>query len=240
MSAFEQALSSIDGGRVLDVATGHGGFVGILKNLLGSFLSIVGTDSDYEMLKVAQQQLANRSVPLIQSDGEHLALAEAFFDTITISASLHHLVSPHIVLAEMWRVLKPGGHFIVAELTCDGQTAAQQTTVYLHQWLAAVDESQNIAHFGTLPRQKILGLVGKQDLTIISTHDKIDTLSDPMDTALIARFDELIHKTQERIRADKLPERQKSKLIDRGRELKKRLRQVGSQPEPAVIIVARK
>jgi len=63
-------------------------------------------------------------------NAERMDFANESFDTVSISASLHHLPNIQQVLAEISRVLKPGGNFILAEMHRDGQTAAELTSVY--------------------------------------------------------------------------------------------------------------
>jgi ubiquinone/menaquinone biosynthesis C-methylase UbiE len=78
-------------------------------------------------------------------DAERLCFEDDSFDTVAISASLRHLSHIQRVLDEMVRVLKPGGHFIAAEMHRDGQTEAELTSVYLHQWVAQVDTARATA-----------------------------------------------------------------------------------------------
>ena len=51
------------------------------------------------------------------------------FEVVAISNTLHHIEHYDKVLAEMLRVLKPGGFFILNEMYRDGQDAAQQVHV---------------------------------------------------------------------------------------------------------------
>lgn len=51
------------------------------------------------------------SSPLVQfvADGHHIPLADEYFDAVVIQAVLEHVLQPAQVVAEIWRVLKPGG-----------------------------------------------------------------------------------------------------------------------------------
>lgn len=60
---FEQALGDIQGGLVLDVATGWGGFRGVLVSKLGGYTRIVGTDISTRMLAGAPET-TNPSAPI--------------------------------------------------------------------------------------------------------------------------------------------------------------------------------
>jgi len=61
-------------------------------------------------------------------DAREMAFADASFYTVCISNSLHHMADLERVLAEMARVLRPKGRFIVAEMYCDGQTGRADDT----------------------------------------------------------------------------------------------------------------
>jgi SAM-dependent methyltransferase len=79
---------------------------------------------------------------------------------VCISYSIHHLENIEAVLAEMYRVLKPGGHFIIQELFSDGnQTKAQQVDKAIHDLNAKIDTLFGIPHFEALTRQRLKDLV---------------------------------------------------------------------------------
>jgi ubiquinone/menaquinone biosynthesis C-methylase UbiE len=157
---FRQALDRISGGRVLDVATAQGGFVGILIDNLRGYTEIIGFDVDEEALQTARATFGQDNLRFVQMDAEHLGFVDQSFDTVNVSASLHHLENVPQVLAEMVRVLKPGGHLIVSEMHSSGQSEAQLTAIYVHQWVAAVDVALGLGHYSTLARQDILDRVG--------------------------------------------------------------------------------
>jgi ubiquinone/menaquinone biosynthesis C-methylase UbiE len=137
---FEQALGGISGGRVLDVATAEGGFIKVLMRSLRDHETFVGIDHDAQALNTARGSFDQETIHFVQMDGERLAFKGGSFDTVAISASLHHLDNGPQVLAEMKRVLKPTGRFVLAEMHRDGLAEAQLTTVYLHHWVDSIKE----------------------------------------------------------------------------------------------------
>ncbi len=140
-NVFKQTLGDIAGGRVLDVATQEGGFVRILAESLKSYTEIVGIDISEQAIETAQSTFDQENIQFIQMDAEQMDLEDESFDTVSISASLHHLANIPSVLTEMKRVLRLGGRFIIAEMHREGQTEAQLTVVYLHHWVAEVDSA---------------------------------------------------------------------------------------------------
>jgi ubiquinone/menaquinone biosynthesis C-methylase UbiE len=171
MDLFEQALGDIQGERVLDVATGRGGFVELLADSLGGYNQIVGVDITKCMIDDAPNNVAGKNAHFVQMDARRLGFKDGSFDTVSVSASLHHLADASAVFAEIGRMLKPGGHLVVAEMHRDVTTEAQLTSVRLHTWAAAVDSAAGLSHYPTLTRQQIVGLVEALDLRDISVYD---------------------------------------------------------------------
>jgi SAM-dependent methyltransferase len=235
---FKQAFSGIPGGRVLDVATAEGGFTPILQESLYHYTGIVGIDISIPTTEAARRIFASGdgNIHFVQTNGERMGLKDGSFDTAAISASLHHLANPPLVLAEMKRVLRPGGHLLVAEMHRDGRTEAQLALVRMHHWAAAIDTALGILHNRTLARQEMVDYVEDLDLCDVRCHDWIDTASDPMDPEAIGSVEAAIERTIERARGTSGYE----SFRQRGEDLRRRLRDVGVQREPVLIITGRK
>ena len=150
MDVIASILNKIDGGRVLDVGTQAGHFVQVLKKNLNTYSEIVGIDINKKAIEAARNSLENSHIRFSVMNAEQIEFENESFDTVNISASLHHLAHISQVLDEMKRVLKPGGHFIIVEMHGSGQTAAELTSVYLHQWVAEVDSALGHLHHKTL------------------------------------------------------------------------------------------
>jgi SAM-dependent methyltransferase len=236
MDLFKQALGHIAGGRVLDVATGKGGFVGVLKEKLKGYSEIVGVDSSKRALETAHSNFSRETIRFIQMDARRLGFADESFDTVSISASLHHLADASPVLAEMVRVLRPGGLLIVAEMHSSGQTEPQRTVILAHQWIADVDRALDISHHPTLTRQEIVDRVEVLELCPVEYYDWSDTDSEPMDKEAIMSLEGLIGRYTRR--AEGLAHCQALRL--RGEALRRRLHEVGVQREPVLVVVGRK
>ncbi|MBD3305487.1 methyltransferase domain-containing protein, partial [candidate division KSB3 bacterium] len=198
MDVIQRALNRVHGGRVLDIATQAGGFVQLLMDHLQGYSEIVGIDVDARAIQTARNILGRAGVRFLVMDAERLGFADGRFDTVSISASLHHLSNVRRVLGEMRRVLKPGGHFILAEMHRDAQTAAQRTAVSLHHWVAEVDTALGRLHNRTLARQEFVDHIARLGLRDVACYDAVDTDSDPLDQARIAGLEALIERTLQR------------------------------------------
>jgi len=228
-----RVLGQLSGGRVLDVATGEGGFVGVLRQHLKDYVDIMGVDWDLDALARAQEAAKGEAVRFCQMDAERLAFGDGAFDTVNISASLHHLTKPGRALLEMARVTKPGGRLIVEEMHCDGQTESQRVAARIHHWAADVDRALGIPHYATLGRQELVDLVESLGLEEIRCHDWVDLDSDPQDEAL---SEGVVSYMERRLQqAEGHP--QYGALAAQGEALRRRMHQVGIQREPVIIIV---
>jgi ubiquinone/menaquinone biosynthesis C-methylase UbiE len=229
-------LGTIDGGRVLDVATAEGGFVGVLKSHLKGFTDVIGVDVAAGLLGTARASYAQEPVHFFQMDAERLAFADGAFDTVGIAFSLHHLRNVPLALNEMLRVLKPGGHMIIVEMHRDALTEAQLSGTRLHQWAADVDSALGLFHQRTLPRQKVLDYAAALDLWDVAYHDWAASGGDPLDGTIIQRIDALIDRQLQRVEGAAGGEA----LKGRGEALRQRLREVGFAREPVIVIVGTK
>ena len=95
----------IDGGRVLDVATGTGL---VAAELLRRGFSVTGLDQSAEMLDVARRRLGTR-IDLVESSAEDLPFGDGAFDHLTFTYLMRYVDDPDAVLAELARVVRPGG-----------------------------------------------------------------------------------------------------------------------------------
>src|SRR5512132_2088953 len=98
------------GGHVLDVATGTGL---VAAELLRRGFRVTGVDQSPEMLAVAHRRFGDE-VELIQASAEALPLASESFDHLTAAYPLRYVADPGATLAELARVVRPGG--VVASL----------------------------------------------------------------------------------------------------------------------------
>jgi SAM-dependent methyltransferase len=170
-------LGSVSGGRILDVATAGGAFIDTLMKTLKDYDSFVGIDycaSDIskEEMESAKKRFEGKPVRLLEMNAENLIFEDESFDTVCLSHSLHHLARIDRVLAEMKRVLKTGGNFMLQEDYYDGdQTEAQKAQVLEHAWEARIDSSLGITHNRTFTKQRIMNIVNALELRELEVFD---------------------------------------------------------------------
>ncbi len=110
-----------EGSRILDVATGTGDVALEIALRTPASVKISGADFCKEMVdlgavKVAASPYADR-IDLKVAPCEDLPFANDTFDSITIAFGIRNVVDRKLGLAEMWRVLRPGGRMVVLEFS---------------------------------------------------------------------------------------------------------------------------
>lgn len=94
--------------KVLDVGSGRGNF---LVECASRGMDIVGLELNPEYIQIARQKAsqANIKINVQQGLAENLPFPDNTFDFINCAEVLEHVLNPEKVLAEIHRVLKPGG-----------------------------------------------------------------------------------------------------------------------------------
>jgi len=228
-------MKTISGGNVLDVASGKGDFIAFLIDALKDYESFTGIDLDKKEMEKAKKNLAGKSVKIHLMNAEKLRFHNNKFDLVSLANSLHHLENKNEVLAEIKRVLKPGGYLIIQEMFCDGnQTEAQKTDIALHTLGAEIDNELGIYHQKTYTKKTIMGIIEELDLREFKVYESTryvnclfcsdnqrceDPLNDSIINFEIKELEESIAKLKESFEYERLEERKeiiKQKIMKYG------------------------
>jgi demethylmenaquinone methyltransferase/2-methoxy-6-polyprenyl-1,4-benzoquinol methylase len=107
------------GERVLDVAGGTADLARAFAKRVGPSGSVVLTDINAAMLGIGRDRLIDDGVfaPAIQCDAEKLPFRSDYFDCVCVAFGLRNMTHKDAALAEMFRVLRPGGRLLVLEFS---------------------------------------------------------------------------------------------------------------------------
>ena len=107
------------GQRVLDVASGSGDLARAFANRTGESGEVWMTDINREMLEVGRDRLIDggRLLPVVQCNAEALPFPRNYFDCVSVAFGLRNMTHKEAALAEMGRVLRPGGRLLVLEFS---------------------------------------------------------------------------------------------------------------------------
>ena len=118
--AFTIAIAGVrKGERVLDVASGSGDLASAFARRVGAEGEVWLTDINGAMLARGRDRLLDegRALPLAQCDAEKLPFRADSFDCVSVAFGLRNMTHKEAALAEMKRVLKPGGRLLVLEFS---------------------------------------------------------------------------------------------------------------------------
>jgi ubiquinone/menaquinone biosynthesis C-methylase UbiE len=113
--AVLRLLSDTDPSPLLDVGCGTGLFLKTWLDSRRDRPSAAGVDLSERMIAIARDRLP-AGVALTQNDARRLDFPDQAFATVVCIASFHHNPKPLEALAEMNRVLAPGGRLVIADL----------------------------------------------------------------------------------------------------------------------------
>ena len=118
--SFTIARSGVrEGSRVLDVAGGTGDLSLAFARKVGQAGQVWLTDINNAMLTHGRDRLCDKGflLPVAQCDAEKLPFPDDYFDCVTVAFGLRNMTHKDLALAEMRRVLRPGGRLLVLEFS---------------------------------------------------------------------------------------------------------------------------
>jgi ubiquinone/menaquinone biosynthesis C-methylase UbiE len=164
---------------VLEVGCGVGLTLRQIIGLTKERVRVTGCDIDPEMLRLAaevnRQEMGGR-VSLVCNGDNSLPFATDAFDLVFSEGSLHHFDDARSMISEMWRVLKPGGNFVIIDanpesLLAMGYAAYVETKELIG--LARKSETalaRSIRH--ALPEKKVTSLMADLRINCLTTKSR--------------------------------------------------------------------
>jgi ubiquinone/menaquinone biosynthesis C-methylase UbiE len=104
-------------GIVVDLGTGTGRIARALAR--SGSTNVIAVDRSQRMLDIALAKTEGQRVLALRADATELPIFDGSVDAVTCSGVLHHVVRPQRVVAEVARILRPGGRIVVREPNAD-------------------------------------------------------------------------------------------------------------------------
>jgi demethylmenaquinone methyltransferase/2-methoxy-6-polyprenyl-1,4-benzoquinol methylase len=111
-AATVRAVDPKSGERILDVAAGTGTSSAALARTGATVIAL-----DFSAGMIEEGRRRQPKIEFVEGDAEKLPFGDDEFDAVTISFGLRNVEHPKTALAEMYRVLKPGGRLVVCEFS---------------------------------------------------------------------------------------------------------------------------
>ncbi len=118
--AYTVAVANLrEGDQVLDIAGGTGDLARAFAKRVGASGMVLLTDINEAMLRQGRDRLLDEGLvlPTVICDAEALPFASCRFDLVSVAFGLRNMTHKDKALAEMARVLKPGGRLLVLEFS---------------------------------------------------------------------------------------------------------------------------
>ncbi|MEZ5658894.1 MAG: bifunctional demethylmenaquinone methyltransferase/2-methoxy-6-polyprenyl-1,4-benzoquinol methylase UbiE [Burkholderiaceae bacterium] len=138
--AFTLARAGVRPGmRVLDVAGGTADLSRGFAQRVGPGGQVWLTDINHAMLRVGRDRMIDQALlqPAVQCDAERLPFPSGYFDRVSVAFGLRNMTDKDAALAEMRRVIRPGGRLLVLEFS------------HVHR---ALERAYDVYSFSVLPR----------------------------------------------------------------------------------------
>lgn len=149
------------GNSVIEVGAGTGNFLSLFAPIAAA---LVATDLTAGMLREARE--LHGITRLVCGDGARLPFPDGSFDLVTSAHAMHHIPDPVAVLREMGRIVAPGGHVMVVDITASDDPAAA----------ARADEVMTIrdpSHARSLTTAEMRAALDESGLTVVD-HRVVD------------------------------------------------------------------
>jgi SAM-dependent methyltransferase len=166
-------------GRVLEVGCGPGFVTPRLLELVGNG-SVTSIDNDPEMVGLARRRLEGRErVDVLEGSAQDLKFDDETFDAATARLVFQHLPDSNAALAELHRVLRPGGRLFITDIDGDWELLLDPEPPHLEEVSGAFERLRserggNLKIGRQLPR--LLRDAGFRDLAldVVAIHSLID------------------------------------------------------------------
>jgi arsenite methyltransferase len=181
------------GNTVVDLGSGAGNDCFVARALVGESGKVIGLDFSDDMLAKAKknaQKMGYTNVEFIQGDIEDMPLESNIADVVVSNCVLNLVPDKQKAFSEIFRILKPGGHFCISDVVLEGElpealkNAAEMYAGCVSGALPAEDYLKLIEDNGFVnirvaavkpihvPDEILLEYIGKEELFMLKTGNK--------------------------------------------------------------------
>ena len=153
------------GHTVLDLGSGAGLDVFVARNEVGESGHVIGVDMTAEMVAKARENTEQSGFDNVEfrlGEIEHLPVLSDSIDVVISNCVLNLVPDKQRAFAEVFRVLKPGGHFCISDIVSSRR---------LPEWLKGIAEAYAGCVAGAIPKENYLKIIeetGFNQVTVAS------------------------------------------------------------------------
>lgn len=162
------------GDTVIDLGSGAGNDAFIARNETGETGKVIGIDFTSAMISKARvnaEKLGFANVEFRQGDIENMPASDNLADVIVSNCVLNLVPNKNGVLKEIYRVLKPGGHFSISDIVLEGELP-EQIKYAAEMYAGCVSGAiQKRAYIGLMEANGFKNIIIQKDKPIIVPDD---------------------------------------------------------------------
>lgn len=150
------------GDTVIDLGSGAGNDCFVARHETGAEGKVIGIDFTPAMIKKARanaEKLGYNNVEFREGDIDDMPISDAMADVIVSNCVLNLVPNKKKVIAEIFRVLKPGGHFSISDIVLVGElpeALREDAEMYAGCVAGAIQKSEYLNHIESAGFQKIV------------------------------------------------------------------------------------
>jgi len=168
------------GQTVLDLGSGAGLDAFIARRIVGADGRVIGVDMTAEMIARARQNAQNSGFDNVEfrlGEIEHLPVLSDSIDAVISNCVLNLVPDKASAFAEIYRVLKPGGHFCISDIVSSRE---------LPEWVKGIAEAYAGCVSGALPRADYLEIIRESgfDRIAVATERRIEVPAELLESSL--------------------------------------------------------
>lgn len=155
---------------ILDVGCGTGQLLGLARNRFPG-AELDGIDPAIDMVRQAQASNPAGTIRFQQATAEALPFLDASFDLVFSTMTFHHWNDQGGGIAEIARVLTPGGRWLLAEFVASGFVRLVRSVLRLHQFpqRTKLRRSLLVSGLAVVAEERVQGLGGQVAVMAIAT-----------------------------------------------------------------------
>ena len=179
-----QMVAKTNPNIILDIATGTGDLAILMTQTNAK--KIIGLDISAGMLEVGNKKIKDKNlsntIEMVLADSENMPFEDHYFDAITVAFGVRNFENLEKGLAEIFRVLKPNGIFVILETSVPDKTPYKQGyTFYSKNILPMIGKlfSKDNAAYGYLSESAAIFPYGEALNNILRKIGFIDVVALP-------------------------------------------------------------
>lgn len=163
-----------EGDAVIDLGCGAGNDAFVARKFVGESGKVIGIDFTEAMIARAREnaeKLGLNNVEFRQGDIEDMPIAANKADVIVSNCVLNLVPNKHKVFSEIYRILKPGGHFSISDIVLEGQLPTRWKEVAEFYAGCISGAIQKKEYLGIIEEAGFTNITLQKDKTIVIPDD---------------------------------------------------------------------